>query len=90
MYSKINKKSKRVPKDMNFYVGRVKGECRKVRALWNRVTLKPDSSTNQMHTDIIRKVCSPIPINQAAIAAEARGEKPERSHFNSIYMVKIL
>lgn len=90
MYSRVNFKSKRTPKDKNFFIGRVKGEVGKVKAFWNRVIVKPDFSSNQMNTSLVRRVCAPIPINQAEVAAESRGEKPERSYFNSIYMVKII
>jgi len=90
MYSKLNtKQGKRFAK-RDFFVGHVKGEVKKVRALWNRANRRNRLNSEQVDTTTLRKICCQIPFNQDILAAEARGEQPEYKHFNSVYMVKIL
>ena len=86
MYSKRNKKTNK----QDFHVGAFKKECKKVKALWNRATRKNGLLENQMDTTTSRRICAPIPLNQEKIAAKARGEEPEHSYFNSLYMVRVI
>ena len=90
MYTKLNTKTRVKPTPSNFYVGQVKGEVKKVRALWNRTSRRNKINSEQVDTTVLRKICSQIPFNQDKIAALARGEEPERSYLNSVYMVRVL
>lgn len=88
MTSKENKKDTQTPKRKNFVVGGYKGEVRKSRAVWNKVLSFP--KTNQADTYVVKKVCAQIPPNQDALAAVARGERPDSDMKNQILYIKIL
>jgi len=73
----------------DFFVGQTKGEIKKVKALWSQVSNIRSLQNDQVHTNIVRRICAPIPSNQAQLVAEARGEKLE-STFSSMLTVRIL
>jgi hypothetical protein len=75
--------------DTNFFFGEKKGELKKVKAVWNKISNLRSIQNDQVHTTVVRRVCAPIPFNQAQLVAEINGEKLE-STFSSIYNVRIL
>jgi len=86
MYHKDNKATG----NKDFVVGQVKKEVKKVRAFANRTMRMPDQYSNQSNSITTRRICAPIPPNQDALAAEARGEKEEKTYFDSILMVRVI
>lgn len=88
MIGKINIKSIYKPKEKNFFVGAFKGEVRKVRAIYNRALRINEG--NQTDRKMIQEVCGPIPPNQDALAAVARGERPDSNLRNQILYIKII
>lgn len=88
MYSKIRKNTGERHPPRNFFVGSHKGEVGKIRAIFSKV-LK-HSPGNQVDTYIVRAVCGPIPSDQEARVAAARGENPSSYMKNQILYVKII
>jgi len=85
MKSKTNKETGQ----KDFFYGQAKGEIAKVKAVWNKISNDRSLQNDQVHTTVVRRICAPIPSNQAQLAAEARGEKLE-STFQSMLTVRII
>ena len=87
MKSKTNKKQLHHPQ--NFFIGAFKGEVQKVRGLWNQIQRRPRQQ-NQVDTVTLRKICAPIPSDQARQAAKARGEEIPRDFYNTVLTIRII
>jgi hypothetical protein len=88
MVGRVNKKSIYTPKEKNFFVGAFKGEVRKVRAIYSKALRV--SEGNQTDHKMILQVCGPIPYNQDALAAVARGERPDSDLKNQVLHVRVI
>lgn len=87
MYSKTHKKNK----NSFWHVGNVPNESKKLKALWNRVTnLTSRLNPNNISSITAKIICAPIPPDQDAIAARARGEKLDNYYFNPVLTVKVI
>jgi len=86
MKSKINKNSTRIPKEFNFFVGDFKGEVRRARAVWSKCLKLADG--NQVDSKMVKQICAPIPKNQDALVAIAKGERPEADLSTHILYIK--
>lgn len=87
MKSKSNKSKSGHPS--NYFVGTFKGEVQKIRGLWNQIQRRPRQQ-NQVDTVTLRKICAPIPSDQARQAAKARGEEIPRDFYNTMLTIRII
>jgi len=88
MIGKVNKKSIYTPKEKNFFVGAFKGEVQKVKAIYSKCLRTREG--NQTDRKMIQEVCGPIPPNQDALAAVARGERPDSDLKNQILYIRVI
>lgn len=88
MVGKINIKSIYKPKEKNFFVGAFKGEVNKVKAIYSKALNAREG--NQTDRKMIQEICGPIPPNQDALVAVARGERPDSNLQNQILVIRII
>ncbi len=89
MVGRVNKKSNSTPKEKNFFVGAFKGEVRKVRSIYSKcLRAVPGNQTDRKM--VSQQICGPIPPNQDALAAVARGERPDSDLKNQILYIKVV